>query len=101
MAKKKQEPMITHTEILSRAIRQMEAELESWETRMAGKPDHLIKQRIRLSGYMADGLPACDPRLVPRNDTLLQLINDAVGDDLVQRFFHLFGLPLFDFLIRL
>ena len=39
MAKqKKQESMITYTEILSRAIRQMQEELESWETRMAGKP---------------------------------------------------------------
>ena len=42
MAKqKKQEPMITYTEILSRAIRQMEEELESWETRMAGKQDFI------------------------------------------------------------
>ena len=38
MAKKKHEHMITYTEILSRAIRQMQEELENWEDRMAGKP---------------------------------------------------------------
>lgn len=38
-SKKKQPACITYTEILSRAIRQMEDELESWENRMAGKPD--------------------------------------------------------------
>lgn len=49
MAKqKKQEPMITYTEILSRAIRQMEEELESWETRMAGKQDFIEAKRDEL-----------------------------------------------------
>lgn len=49
MAKsKKQESMITYTEILSRAIRQMEAELESWETRMAGKQDFIDIKREEL-----------------------------------------------------
>ena len=45
---KKQEPMITYTEILSRAIRQMEAELESWESRMAGKQDFIEVKREEL-----------------------------------------------------
>ena len=49
MAKKKQqEPMITYTEILSRAIRQMQEELESWENRMAGKQDFIEVKREEL-----------------------------------------------------
>ena len=37
--KKKEEPVITHTEILSRAARTLEAEISEWERRFNGLPN--------------------------------------------------------------
>ena len=46
MAKKKPEPIITHTEILCRAIGSLEEEIRNWESRCEGKP--WLEDEIKL-----------------------------------------------------
>ena len=41
---------------------------------------HLIEKGIRLARAPADGLTAGNPRLLPRDDSLFHLINNALGD---------------------
>lgn len=41
MARKKLEPIVTHVEILSRAIKSYDDEIEKWETAMDGKQEML------------------------------------------------------------
>ena len=39
----------------------------------------LIQQTVRLAGAVADRRTGCDPRLLPRDHALLQLLDDAGG----------------------
>ena len=67
MAKKKAEPVITHTEILCRAIESLESEIRNWELRCEGKPG--LEEEIKFITS-----PLRDKR-----DALLQLYRIETG----------------------
>lgn len=69
MAKKKAEPIITHTEILARAIRSIDADINVWRERFVGLPEEIVKEKLAV----------CTDELVTKRDALKTLYHMETG----------------------
>ena len=69
MARKDITPVITHTEILARAIRCIDADINVWRQRFEGLPEEVVAER----------LAACTEELSKKREALLQLYYFETG----------------------
>jgi hypothetical protein len=73
MAKRKSEPVITHTEIYSRAISTILSEIKSWEDRCEGFPQE----------QKEDMVSRATAHLLPKLDALKEMYRFECGDEYV------------------